>query len=141
MEKKESLIKEVLRIASKELLIDGIKYSVYITIALVMVYYFGKKSLQDIFFNNSTTIELYANVKDLANKGDIVELYPTSIVGKVTEEGFVKWASTDVDFNILSNKNIELRQVLYDKGKKNIHTLAEIQIKDKPILAFLLGGK
>ena len=72
---------------------------------------------------------------------DIVELYPTSIVGKVTEEGFVKWASTNINFNILSNKNIELRQVFYDKGKKNVHILAEIQIKDKPILAFLLGGK
>ncbi|WP_037992055.1 hypothetical protein [Teredinibacter turnerae] len=102
---------------------------------------FGYKSISIVFPGNSDLVGVYAKLDGKALPGETIELHPSALQGTVKTNGEVQWAGLGVPFDVISKRTVELRRISNSGGKKTSEVLFALNVDDKPVLAFIIGGK
>lgn len=108
------------------------------TIGLVILggFFYSKKTIGQLFPKTFSNVIVYARLTGIVAPGEAVELYPPSLQKVVPLTGEVEW---ELPFEQIASSTLELQRFSTNaQGRLAREILAQLPVKDKPALAFVL---
>lgn len=131
-----NLLMDVLKQVPKEALKQWCIKLFTIGMIILGATFFSIKSKGQLFSREFPNVIVYARLDERVNPGDTVELYPPSLQKMVPQTLEVEW---ELPFEQIKSTTLELqRRTVNAQGTLIRETMAQLSVKDKPVVAFLL---
>lgn len=135
--KSNNLLREVLEQVPKEALKQWCVKFFTAGLVVVGAIFFGYKTIGQLFPRAFPNVTVYARLAErVAAPGDTIELYPPSLLKVVSQAGEVEW---EVPFEQIASSTLYLHRFRRNaQGRSTREILAQLPVKDKPVVAFML---